>query len=232
MSTYVGYNECGVCEQKRGHLHLWHCAYRNPNHYMDADGKETVVKGDTVNPKEGVAKLKLDTTLIPSAGIMHEATAFMDGARKYGPYNWRTTQVSAMVYLRALDRHFRAYLDGQDYDPETGVHHLGYIRANCGIILDGLELGIMVDDRPPPGPAAKLLQQFEQRGKLTECTPQATESKDTLISKLIVKLTSFAMEVDDDKSFCKICNTVTNFTNPTLRLPHAHKKTCTLSEGD
>jgi hypothetical protein len=31
-------NECDVCENKMGQLHLWHCVFRDPNHYQDSDG--------------------------------------------------------------------------------------------------------------------------------------------------------------------------------------------------
>lgn len=42
LKAYVGKDECAVCEQERGKLHLWHCVWKDPDHYEDSDG--TVVK--------------------------------------------------------------------------------------------------------------------------------------------------------------------------------------------
>lgn len=39
--AYIRGDECVVCEQKQGELHLWHCVYRDPHHYQESDGTET-----------------------------------------------------------------------------------------------------------------------------------------------------------------------------------------------
>lgn len=119
------------------------------------------------NPKDEQGRRKPNLALVPPSSVIHMSTAFMDGAQKYGPYNWRKTGVSMMVYLRALNSHYQLFLDGEDYDPKTKVHHLAYVMANCAIILDGTTSeGVMVDDRPPPGAAAKLTERFVEHGHL------------------------------------------------------------------
>jgi hypothetical protein len=118
------------------------------------------------NPKDAVGRRKPDLALIPGTALIYMSTAFMDGAIKYGPYNYRTTAVSMWTYLSPITRHFLAFLDGQNFDPKTKVHHLAYVMANCAIILDSTEQGIMVDDRPAKGKTAELLERFNQQGHL------------------------------------------------------------------
>jgi hypothetical protein len=81
----------------------------------------------------------------------------MDGARKYGPYNWREEGVGASTYLSAAMRHLRAYLDGEQNAMDSGVHHLGHAMACLAILLDAEAVGNLVDDRPLPAPTAELM---------------------------------------------------------------------------
>jgi hypothetical protein len=116
------------------------------------------------NPKDRIGITKVPMHLVPSAGIIHEAMAFADGARKYQPYNWRTKKVVASIYLAAALRHIYKYLDGIDYDEESGAHELGHARACLGIILDATGTGTLTDDRPVPAPTDKLLSALRKQG--------------------------------------------------------------------
>lgn len=129
-----------------------------------------------VNPKDAAGRRKPDLALIPGTALIYMATGFMDGATKYGPYNYRTTAVSMWTYLSPIVRHFLAFLDNQNFDPKTKVHHLAYVMANCGIILDASELGVMIDDRPAKGMSAELLERFNRQGHLMkeDSEPEAT----------------------------------------------------------
>lgn len=115
---------------------------------------------DSMNPKDRVGRLKIDLSLYPPAGIIHGAHAMMDGAKEYGPYNWRTRKVRARVYVAAAIRHLQRYLDGEDIDPKSKAHHLGHAQSCMAIILDAAETGNLVDDRPPPGRASQLLERL------------------------------------------------------------------------
>ena len=83
-------------------------------------------------------------------------------ARKYGPFNWRSTNVKATVYVAAARRHLAQWLDGQDDDRESGMSHLAHARACLGILLDASATGHLVDDRPPAGAATELIEQLTQ----------------------------------------------------------------------
>lgn len=113
------------------------------------------------NPKDRVASAKVDLSLIPPAALVACALAFTDGGLKYGPYNWREVNVKARVYVSAGMRHLAKWLDGEDADPETLVHHLGYAMACPAILLDAIAQGTLHDDRPKPGACAKLMAEAE-----------------------------------------------------------------------
>jgi hypothetical protein len=112
---------------------------------------------DRTNPKDRVGRLKVDLSLFPPAAHIHGAHAFMDGARKYGPFNWRERSVSARVYVSAAMRHLADFLDGEDVAADSGAHHLGHGIACLAIILDALETGNLIDDRPAKGAAPAIL---------------------------------------------------------------------------
>jgi hypothetical protein len=104
------------------------------------------------NPKDIVGAKKLDLGLVPDTAVAALATAFLEGALKYGRYNWRVAGVSASTYHAALRRHIAKWWNGQDNDPETQVSHLANAMACIAIIFDAEVYGKLTDDRPPaPG---------------------------------------------------------------------------------
>jgi hypothetical protein len=112
------------------------------------------------NPKTPFGLLKPSLSLIPPAAAIQEAVVFGLGAKKYGPFNWRESSVSARVYLDAMQRHVLAWQDGEDTDPESLASHLAHARACLGILLDAMATGNLIDDRPKPGAAAAMIRQF------------------------------------------------------------------------
>ena len=115
------------------------------------------------NPKSKFGAVKPSPALIPSSAILHEAKVFALGAKKYGPYNWRKDPVSAMTYLNAALRHLQAIIDGTDVDPESGASHAAHARACLAILIDAKECGKLIDDRPPAGPAERLIAEFTEK---------------------------------------------------------------------
>lgn len=112
------------------------------------------------NPKTAFGIKKVNLALNPPAALIYMALGFMDGAAKYGPYNWRENEVSAMIYVAALKRHLEAWLDGEEVAEDSGKPHLAHLLACAAILVDALETGNLVDDRPKPGAAAALLKKW------------------------------------------------------------------------
>jgi len=119
---------------------------------------------DETNPKDLIGVTKPNVFAVPPAAILHEAMAMNDGGNKYGFYNWREKKVRNSIYISACMRHLYQYLDGEDFDPKSKVHHLGHARACLGIILDALETGNLVDDRPLHGAAPTMIRRYETNG--------------------------------------------------------------------
>lgn len=113
------------------------------------------------NPKDLLGVKKVSMSKIPPIAIAHEALAMMDGAGKYGSFNWRGNGVQAMIYIDALLRHVMLWVEGQEQAEDSGCHHLGHARACLGILLDAQATGNLVDDRPT-GASEKLEEAFDQ----------------------------------------------------------------------
>lgn len=101
------------------------------------------------NPKEALGSAKLALHLVPDAAVAHVATAFFEGASKYGAYNWRVAGVRASTYIAACRRHMSKWWNGEDRDPVSKVHHLANAAACLCIILDAEVSKMLNDDRPP-----------------------------------------------------------------------------------
>jgi hypothetical protein len=129
------------------------------------------------NPKEAFGRLKPMMAFVPSTAKVYMALAQADGAKKYGPYNWREKPVSTMTFLHAALRHIEAYIDGEAVAADSGVPHLGHAMACLAIIADAFETGNMIDDRPPAGAAARLLARYSKPPETLRqeetCRPQA-----------------------------------------------------------
>jgi len=101
------------------------------------------------NPKDAIGIKKVPYHLVPANVLGELALVFLEGARKYRAYNWRVAGVRASVYLDALDRHLKAWINGEDIDPDSGLSHLTKAMACLFILRDSMMVNNWVDDRPP-----------------------------------------------------------------------------------
>lgn len=109
------------------------------------------------NPKEAFGDAKMPLDLLPDTAVVQFNLAFLEGALKYGQYNWRIAGVKTSTYVRAARRHLSKFWNGQDVDPATLVHELASVGACCAIILDAIAAGKLTDDRPPRADMEKAL---------------------------------------------------------------------------
>lgn len=100
------------------------------------------------NPKNQAGRLKHSTHAIPPVAIFALGAAMQNGADKYGPFNFRQSDITASVFFDAMMRHLLLWWNGEDYASDSHVHHLSHLMASCAIILDGLQHGNFKDDRP------------------------------------------------------------------------------------
>lgn len=101
------------------------------------------------NPKDAVGIAKVPFSPIPAQVMAETGLAMLEGALKYGRFNWRVAGVRASVYYDAALRHLTAFYEGQDVDPDSGLSHLVKAIACCVVLRDSQLRENWVDDRPP-----------------------------------------------------------------------------------
>lgn len=106
------------------------------------------------NPKDIIGTKKLSLSTLPMAVIAETAVAMTEGAAKYGRHNYRAIGVRASVYYDATMRHLLAWWDeGQDIDPDSGLHHVTKAITSLMVLRDAMIQGKAKDDRPPSSTA-------------------------------------------------------------------------------
>lgn len=137
--------------------------------YVVKDVGATPSQMPVTNPKTFMGKRKLPMfSVVSPASMIYEADAMrygafeaprVDGTKGYGPFNWRDNPIEASVYVDAAARHIMAWQDGEDLASDSLIHHLAHAKATIGIIIDALENGTLIDDRPKvrSGVASRLL---------------------------------------------------------------------------
>lgn len=114
------------------------------------------------NPKDLIGAKKVSITKLPMVAILHGAHAMMNGASKYGPYNWRGNKVVASIYVDAAMRHLAAWYEGEELAADSKCHHLGHAIASEAILLDAMETGNLADDRPHGGKTSEVLARLNE----------------------------------------------------------------------
>jgi hypothetical protein len=70
--------------------------------------------------------------LLPWDEVEEIVRVLMFGAKKYTPNNWMHVK-PRIRYYDALQRHMKAWLNGEKKDPETGLAHLAH--AGCCLLF-------------------------------------------------------------------------------------------------
>lgn len=96
---------------------------------------------------------KPDLGLLAPNAILHLGAVYSYGAKKYAPDNWRKGLTYRACLASGL-RHVFAFLAGENYDKESGLHHLAHAAWNCLTVLEYELLGTYerFDDRPAVRP--------------------------------------------------------------------------------
>ena len=139
------------------------------------------------NPKDVIGSTKLPMDLVPDTLPAYASLAFLEGASKYGRFNWRIAGVRASIYVAAARRHLADWYNGEECDPNTKVPHLASVLACIGIILDAKTCGKLVDDRPPASPVSDLINGSLElvahiKDTFRDCDPRQWTIADTQLS--------------------------------------------------
>lgn len=100
------------------------------------------------NPKDALGVKKVPLHCVPSVPLFEIGLAMMEGGRKYGAHNYRSMGVRMSVYYDAVMRHLIAWWEGEDIDPDSGLHHVIKAIASLFVLRDSMVMGNCEDDRP------------------------------------------------------------------------------------
>ena len=76
---------------------------------------------------------KLEYGLLPPYALEETVKVLTFGAQKYERDNWQKVPDSKRRYFDALQRHVWAWKSGEQFDPESGIHHLAH--AMCCLMF-------------------------------------------------------------------------------------------------
>lgn len=74
--------------------------------------------------------------LIPVHAEEAVAKVLTFGAKKYDDENWKKVDNDKKRYIAAARRHISAWMKGQVYDSESGLHHLAHAVTCLMFILE------------------------------------------------------------------------------------------------
>jgi len=134
--------------------------------------------------------------LIPRSALIEEAHVLAYGAEKYDLHNWR----KGMKWTRLIDavlRHVIAFADGEDFDQESGLHHLAHARASCGFLIEYMESHPELDNRYRRAGQLKLDDPVTER---RDPAPAPTSSPAELLTK-VWKERGMVAEKCDERPF-------------------------------
>ena len=136
------------------------------------------------NPKDIIGSDKLPLHLWPETATIYGCLALLDGALKYGRFNWRNVGVRASIYYDAARRHLNKWFEGEDTDLDSGLPHLAHALACIAILVDAKAAGILNDDRNIAGGYLELLDEITPhvkrlKEKYKDFSPKHYTIKDT-----------------------------------------------------
>ena len=89
---------------------------------------------------------KVRHDLFEPNAINELAKVFTKGAEKYLPRNWERGMKWSKV-IASLKRHLNAFERGEDFDPETGLHHTAHVAWNALALQSYYKIYPEGDDR-------------------------------------------------------------------------------------
>ena len=101
------------------------------------------------NPKHTRGIKKYPMSPVPAPVMGELGVAMLEGALKYGYYNFRNVDISASTYYDAANRHINSWWEGQDIDPDSGINHITKAIASLVLMRDAVMNDRLIDDRPP-----------------------------------------------------------------------------------
>ena len=101
------------------------------------------------NPKDAIGVRKAPMSTVSAAVLAEVGVAMLEGACKYGKFNYRAVGVRSSVYYDGTMRHLMAWFEGEDIDPDSGLSHITKAITSLVVLRDAMIHNLVTDDRPP-----------------------------------------------------------------------------------
>lgn len=124
------------------------------------------------NPKDALGIHRAPLSCVPGPVLFEIGLAMLEGACKYSRHNYRVAGVRHSVYFDAVMRHLWSWWEGEDIDPDSGVHHVSKALAGLTVLRDSMLVGNDVDDRPPAKHVGFVKPMNEVAKKILEDAPE------------------------------------------------------------
>lgn len=85
-----------------------------------------MIKNKAIRHNQG----KVQWSLVPMKALEPMVKVLMFGATKYSPNNWMKGMSYTTIY-NSMQRHINSFMDGEDNDPDSKMHHVGHILCNA-----------------------------------------------------------------------------------------------------
>jgi hypothetical protein len=108
------------------------------------DDTTVMVTDETSGAQKGTKICRYD--LIPAEALAEYAALLGKGAEKYSERNWEKGGRFSLNF-GAMMRHAWRFWRGEDFDPETGMHHLSCVVFHAFAIMTYQARDIGTDDR-------------------------------------------------------------------------------------
>ena len=171
ISDFLGKQTCADCGKQSPLSHFFiyricpHCNSHDEYSPYDrvcsnCNGALIDERSKPTNPKDKLGSNKIPYHLFPKTAVAHGTLAMLYGALLYGRSNFRAIGVRASIYYDACSRHLDKWFEGETYDKDSGVHHLGHALACIAIILDAEAANKLNDDRMVKGGYLELMEKL------------------------------------------------------------------------
>jgi len=101
------------------------------------------------DPKATLGVHKFPMSAVPACVMGEVGVAMLEGALKYGAFNYRKTGIEASTYYDAVNRHIKAWWEGEDFDVDSGMNHITKAIATLIVMRDSMINDKLTDNRPP-----------------------------------------------------------------------------------
>lgn len=144
------------------------------------------------NPKDalGIRKWR-QFSCVPLSVLAEIGVGMLEGARKYGPFNWRNGGARSSVYVDAALGHIMQWQEGEDIDPDSGLSHITKAITSLVVLRDAMLQGKMVDDRPPAAGLEALRADLQRQVERIVPAPARVSPASSVAGKTVAFIGTF-----------------------------------------